>query len=492
MHIENKRLLAAIQEAVDGLAAIGDTPQARTFQAAATTAICELLRREDRQIEVDYAQGFGCGKALLHAMKAAGKTSTDGARQLAALPSRADAAMDIEARYALLEQLRQALARMIAEANYPVGNGCAIDEAVLAIFGWEAGVCKLPAPAQGAKHDAVDIQSVLEQSTRSRGGVFRNARVTKCLPLHGGFGKNTTLFEMEDDESRTWRMVSRATQNINLLDLPGQDIGKEFHLVSYAFRHGIRVAEPLWLENDKQTHGVRFFVSRQVSGRNYGSAVAAEPLTPAQVKSLATELAAIHRLPLDSTDADLRRSPIDTASGSRPLTDVVREYVRSWADFWRTLEVGAYPAMEAALSWLQANLPEVEDEPVLLHGDYALHNILIEGDEIGGVLDWEMSHVGDRAEDISWLLSTIGQHVGQEAFMHHYREAGGRAVSQFQLKYYQVLVHVKLLLVTIEAQLRIQQLPHAGPHYCTLGLGFIQHPSSCLEGAIRVAEAARD
>ena len=75
--------------------------------------------------------------------------------------------------------------------------------------------------------------------------------------------------------------------------------------------------------------------------------------------------------------------------------------------------------------------------------------------------------------------------------MGHYLAAGGRPVSQFQLKFYEVLVHLKMMIVTIESQIRFQTLPHAGPHFCILGLNFIQHPLASLEGAIRAAEAAR-
>ncbi len=75
--------------------------------------------------------------------------------------------------------------------------------------------------------------------------------------------------------------------------------------------------------------------------------------------------------------------------------------------------------------------------------------------------------------------------------MSEYLAAGGRSVSQFQLKFYEVLVHLKMLIVTLESQLRFQTLPQAGPHFCILGLTFIQHPAASLESAIRAAEEVR-
>lgn len=491
MYIDNNRLLGSVQEAIDGLAALSDSPQGKTFQAAATTMLGELRRRENhvQQCE-DYRRGRELGAAIANAIAAANKRSVSGAALLAGLPAEMEPALDIAVRHRLFEDLRRAVAALVAESGYPSGDA-ALDTAVGGTYAWEAALASSAPPPPGAKPHAVDIRAVLEQSARAQGGAFSNARVVKCLPLHGGFGKSTTLFEVEDNEGKIWPLVSRAMQDIHLLNLAGQDIGREFHIVRYAYRHGVRAAEPLWLENDKAKYGMRFFVSRQAKGRNLGTAVSAEPVSAAQAKSLATQLAKIHRLPFDASDADLAQSPIDPASGSKSLADTMDAYLQSWIDFWYSLDVGAYPAMEAAIQWLRANLPHADDVPVLLHGDYALHNILIDGDEIGGILDWEMTHVGDRAEDISWLLSTIGKHVGTREFMSYYVAAGGRPVSEFQLKYYEVLVHMKLLLVCIEAQLRFQTQPHAGPHFAILALGFIQNPLNCLQQSIAAAEAAR-
>ena len=497
MHIENQRLLSGLQESIYGLAALSDTAQAKTFQAAATAILCEILRRVNvAQICNSYTRGRELGESLAMAMAKSGKQSTQGAGLIAALPANMGETINNEDSQALLLQLRGALVQLLAESGFPhngvQGSDSNIDKAVMALFDWEFSLCKQPAPLSPAPRTVIDVRAVLEKSTRQQGGVFGKGNVVKCMPLHGGFGKNTTLFEVEDDQHKTWNLVSRAMQDINLLDLPGQDIGKEFHLVRYAFRKGIRVAEPLWLQDDKQVYGVRFFVSRQVPGRNLGTAVSSEPISPAQVKSLAKELAAIHRLPLDSTDADLQRGPLDVASSKQSLIQVVSEYLHFWEKMWRKIDAGPFPVVEATFKWLHANMPQPDDVPTLLHGDYALHNILIDGDDIGGVLDWEMAHVGDRAEDISWLLSSTAKYVTYEQFMNEYVAAGGRLVSQFQLKFYEVLVHLKLLIVTLESQLRFQTLPQAGPHFCILGFTFIQHPAASLEGAILAAEAVRN
>ncbi len=38
-----------------------------------------------------------------------------------------------------------------------------------------------------------------------------------------------------------------------------------------------------------------------------------------------------------------------------------------------------------------------------MHGDFRVGNLLFSEQGITGVLDWEMAHVGDPAEDLGWL-----------------------------------------------------------------------------------------
>ena len=42
-------------------------------------------------------------------------------------------------------------------------------------------------------------------------------------------------------------------------------------------------------------------------------------------------------------------------------------------------------------------MPREEFDPVLVHGDYGLANVLIDGENVNAVLDWELSFIGDRA-----------------------------------------------------------------------------------------------
>ncbi len=60
------------------------------------------------------------------------------------------------------------------------------------------------------------------------------------------------------------------------------------------------------------------------------------------------------------------------------------------------------PVLELGLQWLSRNIPEPV-EPSLVHGDFRLGNLMVLDGRLSGILDWELSHLGDPREDIGWL-----------------------------------------------------------------------------------------
>ena len=64
----------------------------------------------------------------------------------------------------------------------------------------------------------------------------------------------------------------------------------------------------------------------------------------------------------------------------------------------------ARPALELGVRWLEANrLPA--GRRVTVHGDFRTGNLLVGPDGLRAVLDWELAHAGEAAEDIGWLCA---------------------------------------------------------------------------------------
>ncbi len=48
--------------------------------------------------------------------------------------------------------------------------------------------------------------------------------------------------------------------------------------------------------------------------------------------------------------------------------------------------------------------------PVIVHGDFGPQNVLIEGNEITALLDWEFAHIGQPVEDLAWAEWIVRMH----------------------------------------------------------------------------------
>jgi aminoglycoside phosphotransferase (APT) family kinase protein len=109
------------------------------------------------------------------------------------------------------------------------------------------------------------------------------------------------------------------------------------------------------------------------------------------------------------------------------------------------------PAFELALRWLRGHVPAVV-EPALVHGDFRLGNLLVSRDGLVAVLDWELAHLGDPAEDLGWLCARPwrfggpGEAAGlgsRADLLSAYSASGGDAVDPDRLHFWEVLASLK-------------------------------------------------
>jgi aminoglycoside phosphotransferase (APT) family kinase protein len=105
------------------------------------------------------------------------------------------------------------------------------------------------------------------------------------------------------------------------------------------------------------------------------------------------------------------------------------------------------PVFERAMAELAASIP-AHREPVLLHGDFRLGNLIVGSDGLRAVLDWELTHVGDPAEDLGWLCvkawrfgagPPVAGLGSREDLLAAYRAAGGADISLAELRWWEIL-----------------------------------------------------
>ena len=144
-------------------------------------------------------------------------------------------------------------------------------------------------------------------------------------------------------------------------------------------------------------------------------------------------LAAIHTIAPD-TIAGL--PPRDPLGDPLPVLDALRE-VR--------------PALELGVRWLGAHRPD-PGPLVTVHGDFRCGNLVVGSEGLRGVLDWELAHAGDAAEDVGWLCAPAWRFGGPgevggfgpvDELLDAYTAAGGAAMTRARVHWWQVYATVK-------------------------------------------------
>ncbi|MFM9032786.1 MAG: phosphotransferase, partial [Mycobacterium sp.] len=108
---------------------------------------------------------------------------------------------------------------------------------------------------------------------------------------------------------------------------------------------------------------------------------------------------------------------------------------------------------EWAFRWLAQHRPAAS-APVLVHGDFRMGNLIVDGSDLKAVLDWELVHVGEIYEDLAWFCVrawrfgapaelAAGGLGSIDDFLAGYRRAGGAAVDRETLHWWQVLATLK-------------------------------------------------
>lgn len=477
---DRKKALGKIRDTVAEILADSAGNDKLQGQAAwIAMALNQLLFLEDRDY---YLRHYREGRTL--AEEGAKRCALPAvAERLATLPVEHHPSVDMEAIRLSTAGILQCLAQITRALRSDPTAAQYLDK----VIDWENALyLRLDPPPTPATTvpllNAETLQSYLRRKLPER----KNLVVTALKPLYGGFSKQTTLFSMRDDVHGEQPLVMRAEKKSKLVYLGGTDITREFTCVRYLHKKGLPVAEPLWVEPDADIFGTRFMVSRQVPGKAVGIGIADMGSLPKATQvSLLTTLAKIHQTPIDASDADFAASNLADWIAYPTLQDNTRAWVIYWKEQLDRAGCPSTPLVERVCGWLIDNVPREEIRPAVVHGDYGLANILIDGDQVGTVLDWELSYFGDPAYDFTNFM-----HRYDRSLLDLYEQAGGQRISEYRFFYY-LMFRVMKSVPEIIGLSEIDVNPNAHVNFYLLS-SFIHHMTTPLNEMLEKARSLKN
>jgi aminoglycoside phosphotransferase (APT) family kinase protein len=161
---------------------------------------------------------------------------------------------------------------------------------------------------------------------------------------------------------------------------------------------------------------------------------------------------------LDDTDRArlLRQCGEALAAIHRADTDLpgltLEDQLAEWREQLDTM-ADTTATFEWAFRWLAANRP-APSPPHLVHGDFRMGNLIVDGSGLAAVLDWELVHVGEVYEDLAWFcirawrfgapLDLAAGGLGSiEDFLHAYEKAAGATVDRTAFHWWLVLATLR-------------------------------------------------
>jgi aminoglycoside phosphotransferase (APT) family kinase protein len=258
--------------------------------------------------------------------------------------------------------------------------------------------------------------------------------------LSGGASRVTSSFDLETPQGESRPLILQ-------MDRSGGTPGRAKARLEYALLHAagdagvpvpVVVAAPDFDAPDgDDALGGAWLVVERLEGEAIPRKILRDPEFDAARLALTAQcgraLASVHTIDPDTIGG---LPPSDPLRDPLPLLDTLGE-VR--------------PALELGVRWLAAHRPDA-GPTVTVHGDFRMGNLLVGPDGLRGVLDWELAHAGDPAEDIGWLCAPawrfggpgeVGGFGAVPDLLAAYEAAGGAPVAPERVHWWQVYATVK-------------------------------------------------
>jgi aminoglycoside phosphotransferase (APT) family kinase protein len=252
----------------------------------------------------------------------------------------------------------------------------------------------------------------------------------------------------------TWfvRVTQNGTAPLDaVLRLPTASSGQRAIRTQRAALQAVRDVLPapkvLWHDDgDDNPFERSFLVMERVRGEvPVGWHELAEPRRTQLAEAAVDALADLHRLDAGTLDVE----PVAPADAPTELGFYERRLGR----------FAPLPAvLRGALWWLRRHEPPPV-APVLVHGDFRMGNMIVDGARLEAVLDWEMAGAGDPLSDLAWCFLPLWEVSGvdEPALVTRYAQRSGTPVERERLHWHRVLGYVRFAYYALAGSLAFER-----------------------------------
>jgi aminoglycoside phosphotransferase (APT) family kinase protein len=253
----------------------------------------------------------------------------------------------------------------------------------------------------------------------------KSIRAANVRPVPGGRSKGTILFDMFDgDESQG--LVIRKDFSKNFM---GCSVADEYPIIRAAWESGVLVPKPLWLEEDPSVIEGQFIVFERVAGSPAGTMFEINA-TPLLVRQYAGEIAKLHAVDINTAGL---ASALQYGQSHFPVKQMILD---SYDKHRRATPDDLL--LESAHVWMLNNVNVAEQGAYFVHGDAGFHNVLAQGGRMTALLDWELAHAGDPAEDLMKCKAAASTVIPWSEFMEIYIANGGKPLNPARERFFTI------------------------------------------------------
>lgn len=247
------------------------------------------------------------------------------------------------------------------------------------------------APRAGEELDLKVVRDFLGANIPGIDGDF----VIEQFP--SGYSNLTYLLRVGDMEM-VLRRPPFGAKNIKA----GHDMHREFRILSKLHLVYPPAPKPLAYTEDESIMGCPFYIMERKKGiilrkkPPKGLELSADTMRKIS-EATVDNLAAIHKIDYNE---------IGLGDFGKP-DGFLKRQVEGWADRYERAQTDDIPEAYQAIKWCKENIPD-SPPATLIHNDYKFDNLVLDPNDptkIIGVLDWEMSTIGDPLLDLGVMLS---------------------------------------------------------------------------------------